>query len=130
MKILTIRTDKPEAEVGIFDDQRSLAYEKWRADRQLSVTLPGKVEEILNKSSNSSEQLEAIVVFKGPGSFTGLRIGFSAANALATSRDLPIVAAGGEDWIQAGLAQLKNGQGQKIALPQYGSPAYTTKQKK
>jgi len=130
MKILTLRTDKPEAEVGLYDDDKQLDYIKWQAHRELSVTLPSKVEEILNKSSITFKQLDGMIVFKGPGSFTGLRIGLSAANAMAYSLSLPIVSADGEKWFEDGLNKLKAGKNEKIALPEYGSPAHTTKQKK
>lgn len=130
MKVLVIRTDGPEAEVGIYINDKQVSYQKWAAYRELSVTLPGKIEEILNKSSINYEQLDGVVVFKGPGSFTGLRIGLSAANALAYSQKLQIVGSGGVNWIADGLKRLKNGQNDKIALPEYGSPAHVTKQKK
>lgn len=130
MKILVIRTDNPEAEVGIYENGNKLAYKKWHAHRELSVTLPGKIDEILNKLSISYANLDGLIVFRGPGSFTGLRIGLAAANAMAYAQKLPIVAAGGPDWIEAGLKRLMNGQNDEIALPEYGSPPHVTKQKK
>jgi tRNA threonylcarbamoyladenosine biosynthesis protein TsaB len=130
MKILTIKTDKPEAEVGLYEDQKQLNYIKWQADRQLSSTLNFKIKEILNQSSISLESIGGVVVFKGPGSFTGLRIGFSVANALAYSLQKPIVGLGGEAWLQAGINKLLAGKNDKIALPDYGAPAKTTAPKK
>jgi tRNA threonylcarbamoyladenosine biosynthesis protein TsaB len=130
MKILTIKTDKPEAEVGLYEDQKQLNYIKWQADRQLSSTLNFKIKEILNQSSISLESIGGVVVFKGPGSFTGLRIGFSVANALAYSLQKPIVGLGGEAWLQAGINKLLAGKNDKIALPDYGAPAKTTASKK
>src|SRR4051794_27131610 len=100
MMILSIRTDKPEAEIGIFEDNKRLEYIKWQADRHLSSTLNFKINEILNKSSKSLKNIDGLVIFKGPGSFTGLRIGFSVANALAYSLQRPIVASAGDDWIE------------------------------
>lgn len=47
MLILTIRTDKPEAEIGLFNDQEKIAYEVWEAHRELSVSLHQKVEDLL-----------------------------------------------------------------------------------
>ena len=51
MIVLTIKTDNPEAEVGLFKDGEQLAYIKWQAHRELSTTLHQKVDQILNKSS-------------------------------------------------------------------------------
>ncbi|MBA3757405.1 tRNA (adenosine(37)-N6)-threonylcarbamoyltransferase complex dimerization subunit type 1 TsaB [Candidatus Saccharibacteria bacterium] len=126
MIILTIRTDREVAEVGVYDSQNQLAYDSWQAHRALSTTLNKKILEILNKLSISREEVQGIVVFKGPGSFTGLRIGMTVANALAYGLNLPIVSHGGEQWLTQGVKALEAGENEKIALPEYGSPAKTT----
>ena len=79
------------------------------------------------KSSVQLNGLEGVVVFKGPGSFTGLRIGITVANALAYSYKISIVARAGEQWIEKGIKDLLAGQNDKIALPKYGTPAKTSK---
>lgn len=127
MLVLTIRTDKPEAEAGLYDREKRLAYETWPAHRDLSTTINRKIEEILDSLSISADNLQGIVVFRGPGSFTGLRIGFAVANTLAYSLKIPVVASGGKNWIESGISALQNGKSDKIALPDYGSPANTTK---
>jgi tRNA threonylcarbamoyladenosine biosynthesis protein TsaB len=69
-------------------------------------------------------------MYKGPGSFTGLRIGLSIGNALANSFDIPIVGETGDDWIQHGLKRLEDQENDKIVMPEYGAPVHITKQKK
>jgi tRNA threonylcarbamoyladenosine biosynthesis protein TsaB len=130
MMILGIRTDKPEAELYIYDGDKKLAEIKWQAHLKLAETLNSKIEEILYKSSIPYDDLGGIMVFKGPGSFTGLRIGLSAANALAYSLSIPIVAMGGDDWLAASMKDLFAGKNDKIAIPEYGAPARTTKPRK
>jgi tRNA threonylcarbamoyladenosine biosynthesis protein TsaB len=130
MIILTIRTDKPESELGLYDKKQQLAYEKWEAHRTLSDTLHTKIEEILNKSSKSLKDIEGIAIYKGPGSFTGLRIGMSVANALAYAQNIPVIVNGGEDWLEQSIKDLLAGKNDKIALPEYGSPANTTQPRK
>lgn len=130
MLILTIRTDKPEAEVGLFNDQEKIAYEVWEAHRELSVTLHQKIENLLEAAGKDLKSLDGIVGFAGPGSFTGLRIGLTVANALAYGLDIPVVASKDEDWTAAGIARLQNGERDKIAMPEYGAPVHITKQKK
>jgi len=127
--VLLIRTDKPESEIGIYDGQKKLAYEVWEAHRELAETIHTKLAEILNKLSISLSDIEGIVCFEGPGSFTGLRIGLSVANALAYAQHIPIVAAAGEAWIEVGIKNLTAGQNDKIALPKYGAPPNTTRQR-
>src|SRR6266446_5979812 len=106
MLILGIRTDKPEAELYLYEDQKKLGQLKWQADKELSKTIHRQIEKILDKSSINLQQLDGIVCFKGPGSFTGLRIGMSVANALAYAQDIPIVASSGEKWIDVGIGEL------------------------
>ena len=130
MTILTIRTDKPEAEVGVYKDGQQVTYESWQAHRELAETIHKKIDQILNKLSISLKDVDGIVVYKGPGSFTGLRIGLSVANALAYGLDIPIVGTGGEEWIVEGIANLQNGQNDKAIVPEYGDPAHITQPKK
>lgn len=121
MLILTIRTDKPEAEIGLFDGEQKLAYSTWQAHRQLSETIHSKIKELLDSQSRSLNDLGGIVAFKGPGSFTGLRIGLSAANALAYGLRIPIVSVTGVNWLKKGSQAIKQGKDEQVALPKYGS---------
>jgi tRNA threonylcarbamoyladenosine biosynthesis protein TsaB len=130
MKLFALRTDKPEAELYIYDGDKKLAELKWQAHLKLAETLNFKIEEILDLSSISYDSLDAIAIYKGPGSFTGLRIGMSVANAIAYAQNIPIAAKSGDDWIKQSIQDLQSGQNDKIAIPEYGGPAYTTKPKK
>jgi tRNA threonylcarbamoyladenosine biosynthesis protein TsaB len=132
MLILTIRTDNPEAEIGLYDGHDQLAYQTWHAHRELSVTIHRQIEALLASQNKTLQTLEGIVCFAGPGSFTGLRIGLTVGNALAYGLgDIPIVATTGEqDWIARGLHRLLAGERDPLALPEYGAPVHITQQKK
>lgn len=130
MIILTIRTDNPEAEVGLFDGNSQLAYETWHAHRDLSVQLHRKIEDVISSCGMQTDAIQGIACFEGPGSFTGLRIGLTVGNALAYSLRVPVVAAGGEDWIATATSRLLNSENDNIVLPEYGAPVHITKQKK
>lgn len=130
MLILTLRTDKPESEIGLFENGKQLVYEQWQAHRQLAETIHKKIREVLASQNKSLEEITAIATYKGPGSFTGLRIGLSVANALATSYGLPIVGATGEDWREAAFTKLASGESADYVVPDYGSEAHITAQKK
>ncbi len=128
--ILTIRTDSPDAEVGLFSNLRQLDYEVWHADRNLSLTILGKIEELLKRNKKSFDELDGVVVFKGPGSFTGLRIGLTVGNTLAYGLRIPIVSSDAEAWIQDGIKCLQKGKNEKITTPEYGREARITKPRK
>lgn len=127
MLVLTIRTDNPQAEIGLFKGSNKLAYEVWEAHRALAETLHSKIDEVLTGQKLTLKDVGGLVVFKGPGSFTGLRIGLSVSNALASSLGVPIVGIVGEEsWLEKGLEAIQNGQNDEIIMPEYGSPAYVT----
>jgi tRNA threonylcarbamoyladenosine biosynthesis protein TsaB len=130
MLILTIRTDKPEAEIGLFEDESRLAYTAWMAHRELAETIQGKMESMLKSRDKKISDLNAIAAFKGPGSFTGLRIGLTVANAMAYGLNIPIVATEGDDWLKNAIIILLKGGNEKIITPEYGSPPNITQPKK
>lgn len=130
MIILSLRTDKEQSEIGLHDDKKQMQYITWQADRTLTETIHGKISEVLNKSNKSLKDIEGIACFKGPGSFTGLRIGLSVANALAYSLNVPIVAKSGEHWIDECIKELLIGKNHLIAIPEYGADVKTTRPRK
>ena len=129
MFIISVRTDTAEAEIGLFENTDQLGYKKWPAHRQLSATIHLTINELLSSQTKVLSDIQGVIVFQGPGSFTGLRIGISVANALAYGLKIPIVASSGDDWLKQGLGKLMDGQNQKIVLPEYGAPVHTTQQK-
>lgn len=130
MLILTIRTDKPEAELGLYDDETQLAYETWQAHRQLAETIHQKIEALLSKNDKQPTDVQGIVCFQGPGSFTGLRIGLTVGNAYAMSLSAPIVGAQSDEWIVQGIKRLQTGETDYPVVPEYGAPVHITQQKK
>jgi tRNA threonylcarbamoyladenosine biosynthesis protein TsaB len=130
MIILTIRTEKPEAEVGLYDSDRQLAYITWQAHRALAETLHQKIEALLQSQSKTWADLGGIVCFQGPGSFTGLRIGLTVGNALGYSYHLPVVATQDPQWLETGIQRLLAGESDDLALPFYGADAHITPPKK
>lgn len=128
--ILTLRTDKPEAEIGLYDGTTQLAYETWEAHRKLAETIHDKLQQVLQSEQKQWGDISGIVVYQGPGSFTGLRIGISVANALSYSLGIPIAATTGDDWQQSGIQQILTSPQTQPVVPEYGAAPHTTKQKK
>lgn len=130
MIILTIRTDKPEAEVGLYNDSTKLGYETWEAHRQLADTLHQKIEDLLKSQKKDWPDIEGIVAYHGPGSFTGLRIGLTVANTLSYALKVPAVGQTGDNWITQGIDRLVSGESDQLVMPEYGAPVHITPQKK
>ena len=130
MLIVTIRTDKPEAEIGLFEDQSQLAYETWQAYRELSATIHKKLAAVLESQHKHLSDVGGIVCFQGPGSFTGLRIGLTVADSLAYGLSVPIVGTMGDDWVKVGITALLDGKNDVQVMPEYGAEAHITMPKK
>ena len=109
--ILAIRTDKPEAEVYLLAASGEVvASDSWLADRRLSQELLPHLESLLGSTGGALSDVRGVVVWQGPGSFTGLRIGMTVANALAYGLGVPVVGATGERWLSEGVSKLSSGQ--------------------
>src|SRR3990167_1513874 len=102
--ILAIRTDKPEAELYLLDDNgKEVAKNIWRADRSLADTLLVQIKDFLKKNNILYRDLAGVIIFSGQGSFTGLRIGTTVANTLAYSLHIPIAKSTNVDWFSDGF---------------------------
>jgi tRNA threonylcarbamoyladenosine biosynthesis protein TsaB len=88
--ILAIKTDAPEAYIALFKDGQEKAAKQWEAGRELSVQLLSTIESLCDECSTTISEIKGIVVFQGPGSYTGLRIGITTANAIGSSFTIPI----------------------------------------
>ena len=128
--ILALRTDKPEAELYLYDSKTEVDSYRWQAHRQLSDTLLVKIEDILKSNGVTILALTGICVYQGPGSFTGLRIGITVANTLAYSLNIPIAGATDEDWLAVSLKLLKLQTTSQIIMPVYGSEPNITSPRK
>jgi tRNA threonylcarbamoyladenosine biosynthesis protein TsaB len=74
------------------------------ARRHASALLP-MIQALLTRTGSTLDQLEGVVLSDGPGSFTGLRVGASAAKALVHARGLPLWTAPSLLVRAAGVAQ-------------------------
>jgi tRNA threonylcarbamoyladenosine biosynthesis protein TsaB len=127
---LTIRTDKPEAEIGVYNGETQLSYKKWEANRQLAKELLVTIRDELQKNGADWKDVSGVVAYEGPGSFTGLRIGLTVADSIAYGNTIPIVGARGDDWIATGVQRLIAGETDTLVLPHYGAEANITISKK
>ena len=90
MNLLGIESSSRKLSVGLMkEDSFSELHSEKINDTANSLPLLSK--KIINNASLSFENLDAICISAGPGSFTGLRVGMSYAKGIAMALDIPIV---------------------------------------
>ncbi len=90
--ILCIETASTNCSVAIGVNGKLLALkEDYDSSYSHAERLHNFIKEILAENGFELSDLDAIAVSKGPGSYTGLRIGVSAAKGLCFSLDLPLI---------------------------------------
>ncbi|CAM4209065.1 tRNA (adenosine(37)-N6)-threonylcarbamoyltransferase complex dimerization subunit type 1 TsaB [Gillisia hiemivivida] len=90
--ILCIETASTNCSVAIGVNGKLLALkEDYDSSYSHAERLHNFIKEILAENDLELSDLDAIAVSKGPGSYTGLRIGVSAAKGLCFSLDLPLI---------------------------------------
>src|SRR5690349_18029225 len=87
--LLALDTSTSTASVALFDGHQVLSETTWRAGREHSTRVLLEVEIALERIGRSHEQLSGLVVARGPGSFTGVRVALSVAKGIAAGRGLP-----------------------------------------
>lgn len=127
--ILCIDTSTPICKLSMADGEWRFSNE-WEAGRGLAKGLLGYLDEMLASQGKSWGDATGLVVFKGPGSFTGLRISATVFNTLAYANSIPIVGTTGDDWQEAGLKRLAASENDEIVMPEYGGEANITQPRK
>lgn len=90
--ILNLETATTNCSVSIAKDGQTLVIKEHNTPNYShSEQLHVFIEEVLAEASISLSELDAVAISKGPGSYTGLRIGVSAAKGLCFSLDLPLI---------------------------------------
>jgi tRNA threonylcarbamoyladenosine biosynthesis protein TsaB len=127
--ILFLDTSTPVCKLTLVDGEWRY-HDEWQADRELAKKLLAYLRDQLKKNGKSWTDISGIGAFQGPGSFTGLRIGLTVLNTVASAEKISIVGTTGERWQTVAEEKLSSGQNDTIVLPLYGSDARITKPRK
>lgn len=92
MKLIALDSSGLVASVAVVEDELLVAEYTIQYKKTHSQTLLPMLNEVRNMVELDLEQVDAIAVAAGPGSFTGLRIGSATAKGLALATGKPIVA--------------------------------------
>ena len=90
MLILAFETSAKACSVAIHDGQKLLGESYQNTGLTHSQTLMVMAEDLLKSCGKTAADVTALAVAAGPGSFTGVRIGVSAAKGFAWGAELPV----------------------------------------
>jgi tRNA threonylcarbamoyladenosine biosynthesis protein TsaB len=91
-KILHIETATQICSVALSENDTVIAEKSSNEKNAHSRVLTVFIDELLKSNGLSPQELDAVAVSMGPGSYTGLRIGVSTAKGLCYSLDKPLIA--------------------------------------
>jgi tRNA threonylcarbamoyladenosine biosynthesis protein TsaB len=90
MKILSIESASVTASCAVSDDEKILGEYTLRHKKTHSEKLMPLIEELMGELNLKINDIDIISISKGPGSYTGLRIGAAIAKSLAYAADIKI----------------------------------------
>ena len=89
MLLLAFETSAKAASVALFQDSKLLGESYQNTGLTHSQTLMVMADDLLTQCSHTPQDVQAVAVAEGPGSFTGVRIGVAAAKGFAWGSDIP-----------------------------------------
>lgn len=112
--ILNIETATKNCSVALAKDGKTIVYKEIAEEGYSHAErLHVFIEEIIKEAGITLNDLSAIAVSQGPGSYTGLRIGVSAAKGLCYALEIPLIAV---DTLQALASQVNISNGLIIPM--------------
>lgn len=100
--LLAIDTATQVLSIALADNTHLLAETTWQTVNQHSVELAPAIERLLHQAGIRPQDLHAVAVTQGPGSFTGVRIGLGLAKGMALALHIPLIPVQTLDIIAAG----------------------------
>ena len=128
MLMLSLSTSGPIASAAVIKDGQVLSREVGGHGRTHSETIMPLCEKALQTAGYTPKNMDAFGVDAGPGSFTGVRIGICAANAMAAAFGKPVAAASSLEGLLYGidnacaLLDCRNGNGYAMVKYEGFSP--------
>lgn len=114
-RLLLIDTSASRCQVGFSGETLSQRFGK--EERQSAQNLLPLIQELVDETETSLDDLNAVVVMAGPGSFTGLRIGVGVAQALSFSNATPGIALSNLAVLALAATKLCSAETLLVALP-------------
>jgi tRNA threonylcarbamoyladenosine biosynthesis protein TsaB len=103
---LHINTALEEAYVAVSENDVIIDEYRSGLQKEHAGFLHPSISGLLHKLSITIEQISAVSVIIGPGSYTGLRVGLSAAKGICYAKGIPLITINTTEWMVASVLQL------------------------
>lgn len=91
MNVLAMDTSNQILSIAILKDNQLIGEVVTNLSKNHSVRLMPAIDQLMKEVNMKPEELDRIAVAKGPGSYTGVRIGLTTAKTLAWTLNIPVV---------------------------------------
>lgn len=108
LRILAIETGTNVSSVALIADGKLLALQENHGNRTHAKLITVMIARLLKDLDLKGSDLNAVAVSMGPGSYTGLRVGVSAAKGFCMALDLPLIGVGSLDALASGVSDFAN----------------------
>jgi tRNA threonylcarbamoyladenosine biosynthesis protein TsaB len=89
--LLAVDTSTAQVGLALYDGSQVISEYAWRSSQRHTVELAPAIFELLTRCGLTMDDVHALGVALGPGSFTSLRVGLSLVKGLAIARGLPLI---------------------------------------
>ena len=121
--IILIETSTALCSVALVENGQITAYRESSAPKAHASLTAVFIQEMLDERGLALSQCDAVCVSKGPGSYTGLRVGVSTAKGLCFGSKKPLLAVGTLDTLVA-QAQMADQAGHDVIPDMIGDPKF------
>ena len=121
--LMAVDTSTAQVGLAVYDGSQVIGEYAWRSSQRHTVELAPAIFELLARCGLTVDNIRALGVALGPGSFTSLRVGLSLVKGLAIARQLPLIGIPTLDILAAAqplsrlplLAAIQSGRGRLAA---------------
>lgn len=90
--ILSIDTSTAKNGIVLYSaGKKKVGFQKQWVGQKQAEDLLTEIDKLLKEKNNKLKDIEAIGIYRGPGSYTGLRVGMTIANTLGWALNIPVI---------------------------------------
>lgn len=115
--ILLLETATTSCSVALSENGKLIALKELNERNIHASHITLFIDEVMNNAAKKYPDLDAVAISKGPGSYTGLRIGVSTAKGLCFALDIPLLGIDTLEAMAVGLIQQTNISGSALLVP-------------